>query len=356
MATRDSGTGVQGGSWLTAAGLLSLLLCGCPGPSNANGKSGTSDPLEAMKKAYRQASSYADAGELKIQFTVPGYPKQTESHAFAVSLQRPNKLRVDAFEGNIACDGKQFFAVVTDPGMSDQILFHPAPAELTLDYVYSDPVLELMLSSRYGVRLPQLELLLADKPLESVFGEKRETKRLEDRAIDDEDDEKPCQRVEVKSERGRFVAWIDAKTHALRRLEMPNSLFPLPEGATEQVERVWVDFNGAKLGGKIDEKAFQFEAPPSAMFLKKFVAPTPALREGPSKLLGTLPANFEFVDLDGRAVDAQSLHGKVVVLDFWAQNCEACFVGFPNLQKVYEKYKDDDRVAVLTVDLDELRP
>ena len=57
--------------------------------------------------------------------------------------------------------------------------------------------------------------------------------------------------------------------------------------------------------------------------------------------------------LDDFKVDSKSLRGKVVVLDMWFLACPYCFAGFPNLQKVYDKYKDNDQVAFLTVDTDE---
>ncbi len=338
--------------WLAVPSLFSLLLCGCPGPSTADSQPRANDPLQAMKHAYRQATSYTDAADLRIELVPPSAGDEEQRIPLAVSLERPNKLRVDAFGANVVCDGKQFYGIVADPAMSDQILYHQAPPDLTVKQIYSDPVLDQMLSDGTGIRLPQLQLLLDDQPLESVFGTGFTSKRLEDKSI--EKDESPCQRVEVQSEKGRYVAWIDPQTHVLRRLEMPSALFLRGSDPAPKVEfRVWAEFNGAKLGSKIDEDAFKFEAPSSAMLLKWFVAPPPSVRNEPHELLGKQPQAFKFVDLKRRAVDLQSLQGKIVVLDFWFLNCPYCFAGFPYLEKVYNQYRGNDRVAFLAVDTDE---
>jgi thiol-disulfide isomerase/thioredoxin len=41
-----------------------------------------------------------------------------------------------------------------------------------------------------------------------------------------------------------------------------------------------------------------------------------------------------------------------VVFDFWATWCGWCFKGFPNLERVYGEFKDDDQVVILTVNTD----
>ncbi|MDR1962243.1 MAG: TlpA family protein disulfide reductase [Planctomycetaceae bacterium] len=43
-------------------------------------------------------------------------------------------------------------------------------------------------------------------------------------------------------------------------------------------------------------------------------------------------------DLNGKMLDAASLEGKVVLLDFWATWCGPCVGEFPHLKKLYEKY------------------
>ena len=41
--------------------------------------------------------------------------------------------------------------------------------------------------------------------------------------------------------------------------------------------------------------------------------------------------------------------GKVVVIDFWATWCASCMRAFPALQKVVDKYKNDEKVVFLFI-------
>ena len=62
--------------------------------------------------------------------------------------------------------------------------------------------------------------------------------------------------------------------------------------------------------------------------------------------------DLRWTDLDGKEWSAQSLLGKVVVLDFWATWCPPCLAEIPHLKKIRDQH--GDRLVVIGVALDSL--
>jgi thiol-disulfide isomerase/thioredoxin len=65
------------------------------------------------------------------------------------------------------------------------------------------------------------------------------------------------------------------------------------------------------------------------------------------------PMDFTLTGVDGSKLKLASLHGKVIVLDFWATWCGPCRVQHPLYDKVKEKYRGRDDVVFLAIDTDE---
>ena len=61
--------------------------------------------------------------------------------------------------------------------------------------------------------------------------------------------------------------------------------------------------------------------------------------------------SYVFYDIDGNAITPACLKGKIVVIDFWSTSCGVCFREFPEFEKVFQKYKHRDDIAIFAVNL-----
>jgi thiol-disulfide isomerase/thioredoxin len=71
-----------------------------------------------------------------------------------------------------------------------------------------------------------------------------------------------------------------------------------------------------------------------------------------------LQTNFEAFDEQKNLVADNNFQNKIVLLDFWYTRCGVCFEKFPQVQAVYDKYRNDSSVAIFAVDkpIDEDKP
>jgi len=302
--------------------------------------------LQDMAAAYKKTPTYADSGEVTMRVKFKGAEPVVQKHDFSVTLARPNRIRLHAYQSAVVSDGQKVYATMVEcPGY---VLTYDTPENLTLDNVYTDPMLKDSLENQVAGGLPQLAFLLGEEPLRMILPEKDPPELLAPQKIGDA----LCHRVALKHNDGLLVFWIDQRTNALLRVEYPvdtmRKNFTATSGEVEELSLV-AEFTGAQLGGKIDEVAFHFEAPPGAKEIKRFVGPPPP---DTYKQLGQRVKDFTFTRLDGSPVTPQTLAGKVAVIDFWATWAAPCAESLPKLMQVYEKYKDNDRVEFLAVSVD----
>ncbi len=60
--------------------------------------------------------------------------------------------------------------------------------------------------------------------------------------------------------------------------------------------------------------------------------------------------NFTLTDLQGKSWTLQALHGKVVLVNFWATWCQPCRREMPDLDALYHKFKDQGFVVLAISD------
>jgi thiol-disulfide isomerase/thioredoxin len=64
---------------------------------------------------------------------------------------------------------------------------------------------------------------------------------------------------------------------------------------------------------------------------------------------------FEVRRLDGASIRAEDLRGSYLLLDFWATWCPPCVLEIPELNAVWEQYRNRG-VEILAVSVDDLPP
>ncbi|MBN2579833.1 MAG: redoxin domain-containing protein [Pirellulales bacterium] len=345
---------------LTIVSGLMLSVSGCsktkpdqapPAASDSSSEEKTSrkfetgrQVLEAMAAAYHRAKTYSDQGTVR-QIIQSGEQKVDIKKPFQVDFVRPDKLRLKAYEATVVVDEKKLSARIEDlPG---QVLSKPVPGELRRKDVYSDLVLYSAVVNTFAGPPPQVDLLLDPKPLSVLLQRAEEPVLTEPGTIDG----RACYRVKVRYlEAGPATFWIDQETLILRRVNMPTlglrtAMMQELGGEVDSISLI-ADFTDARFDAEIPPETFQFVVPAQAE-VERHLLPAEAF------LLGKKVPDFRFVDLEGYPVTPQKLSGKVAVLDFWATWCGPCKLNMPNLQRVYERYRDSGKVAFYAVSLDQ---
>jgi thiol-disulfide isomerase/thioredoxin/outer membrane lipoprotein-sorting protein len=347
---------------LTIAATLALIT-GCSSSSAPAGE----DPAEVrgaeiadkMLAAYRDARSYTDSATYVQSYSYRGEGVERELPFFEMSLayQQPNfiRLRFDealrSDEGtargfDIAANGTVMRASAVElPG---QLLETKAPAAITVENFLPDPLIREVFNNRaVGDVFPQLAMLLSDDEETPVFPEDEAPRLLDEKMLGDRN----CYRVATTSPKGKRIFWIDANSYVLRRMELPI------EGDRRQFDpenqyanlAVWIDFKDPTFNAKIDEETFAKELAEGDQLVRRLIPAPPA---APSERLGEELTEFKFETLDGQPVTPDDLKGKTVLLDFWQVDCAPCKAHTPDLDKVYQQLKDNDKFAFYAVSVD----
>ena len=61
---------------------------------------------------------------------------------------------------------------------------------------------------------------------------------------------------------------------------------------------------------------------------------------------------FDIKTLDGKRISLQDLHGKIVLLTFWASWCGECTNEVPRLKELYKAFGNDKRFVMIGLSLD----
>lgn len=78
----------------------------------------------------------------------------------------------------------------------------------------------------------------------------------------------------------------------------------------------------------------------------------PKINKQPDEAAAEPLPNVYFKDGNGKTLDLASLKGKVIFINFWATWCPPCIAEMPSINDLYSKFKDNEKVVFLMVDVD----
>lgn len=329
--------------------VLSPGVTGCskkaPAPvEQADAAPAAEQILQRMVATYRDAGSYSDQAVVRLKYREQGRWVEDEG-SFAVTLVRPNKLSLRAYQLTLSSNGRQLHAVIADPGSNDmdgQVVVRDAPAALRLDTIYEDQVMVDVMSGGMGGPPVTLELLLSETPLKELLASGKGVELL----AEDRISERACDRVQLMLDEGRLVFWIDRQSHLLLRLEYPADRLAREMAAGNCTDvSLTAEFVQARVNGPVTDDAFAFAVPQSAKTVSRFVLPPQPLA---SELLGQLPGDFQFTNPQGEGLTRDSLLGQLAVL-LWFNDHPASQTALGQLERVRKTLPAELQVACYAV-------
>jgi thiol-disulfide isomerase/thioredoxin len=95
-----------------------------------------------------------------------------------------------------------------------------------------------------------------------------------------------------------------------------------------------------------------YDALAGRLFLNPFVRGFCEHRQSHLELAKQPAPRIGAIDLEGHPIDLGGLAGRVVLVDFWATNCEPCLRQFPEMKKLYGEYHDKG-LEIVGISLDD---
>ncbi len=301
--------------------------------------------LDGMSRTYRTATGYSDAGVVRIRYVRDGTEVE-QTVPFQVVFQRPDRLRIDAYDARIAVDGTTLRGAVGNvPG---QVLEEAVQSPLSLEQVFADEQIRLALAEGDAGCPTQLPLLLADDTIDLILADAIEKPRVTgtERVEGHE-----CTVLTIPKEDGPLVLWIDRRDRLLRRLSLPTRTYAqylAQQGGPVGGLAVIVDFVGATFRSAVPEEAFAFEIPPGAGRVARLEPPSAP--EPPSPLIGRPCPQFALATLDGVTVTQADLSGTAAVLEFFFTECEPCRRAMPLVAAAVESRQASVKHYAVSVD------
>ncbi|MEO8270522.1 MAG: hypothetical protein ABI557_12435, partial [Aureliella sp.] len=214
-----------------------------------------------------------------------------------------------------------------------QVLSRAIPPQVDFAWLLSEPLVAERLAAGLAGFPPQLDLLLAPKPLQGLIDDKVALSFSHPEAIDD----RACLVIRVQRGTSEFVLWIDQESLLLRRLRLPRShLTPamLQDSLVSNVD-LTIEFAEAHGNESIDWTPFEVVNQPDELRVSRFV---PAPLQVDTSGLGEQVPGFHLESANGETVYSSSAAApqrKATVL-VWLADHPTCRMACEQMQRVRE--------------------
>lgn len=323
--------------WCAALLSAAALFSGCNSaptpPVDETASVGADEILGRMITAYRDATAYSDRAYVKLQIKEQEQWREQEEDA-RVAWGENRQLSIHTSALQVVCNGEKWYAAISPQwqDLDGQVVVRDAPERVDFDALHQDSMIKTQLMGGLGP-LVQLELLLSDQPLAEMLAAATRKQMLAPLPIEGQ----PCRRIELVTEDGSFVLWIDQEQYLLRRLELPGAQWVAAESDQREDSVRWsVEFEQAAFASDEGQR-FTFDMPSDARPVEAFVTPPKPV---PVDLYGKQVRRFTFQTIEGEEWSAEQLAGKQVVL-MWFNIHPASEFNLRQLELLASRYRDN---------------
>ena len=90
------------------------------------------------------------------------------------------------------------------------------------------------------------------------------------------------------------------------------------------------------------------------VYRSRMMSPTSGIiKEGKRKVLSQETLDWTFYDLEENKHNLNGFKGKVIFLNFWATWCGPCVKEMDSIQKLYNRFKDDEEVEFILLSIED---